>query len=210
MNHSKLNSLTMARAQKPRSCAATILALFSVLVFASGMALAQSTNGSLSGTVTDASGAVIPGVPVTATNSNTGIVASSTTNGAGVYQFASLQPGTYEISTRSQSFQAATVKNVELQIDARLSIDFSLRVANAQAVVEVSTTLDALKEVGSTVGGVIPNQKLAELPMTVLMNTMTQFVSQLFPSSLEKACSHRGAFESRASQRKRTTIGTPL
>jgi hypothetical protein len=63
-------------------------------LFVSFNAFSQSTNATVGGTVQDATGAFIPGVTVTATNVGTGIVTMVVSNEAGVYQFASLQPGT--------------------------------------------------------------------------------------------------------------------
>ena len=68
--------------------------LFTVL-FLTGLGLSQVINATLSGTVTDASAALIPGVEIAATNTNTGIVSTVVTNESGAYRFASLQPGSY-------------------------------------------------------------------------------------------------------------------
>src|ERR1700688_495644 len=67
--------------------------------------LAQSTSARLSGTVSDGSGALTPGVTVTATNTGTGIVTTVITNESGTYNFASLQPGSYRASAELVGFQ---------------------------------------------------------------------------------------------------------
>src|ERR1051325_7111109 len=74
----------------------------------------QSSNARVSGTVNDASGAVLPGVEVTATNNATGVVATALSNDAGAYNFASLLPGTYTITASLPSFQTQTFKDVNL------------------------------------------------------------------------------------------------
>ena len=66
---------------------------------------AQTTNATAGGIVSDSSGAVIPGVMVTATNTQTGIVSTLLTNESGAYQFASLQPGSYKFSAELPGFQ---------------------------------------------------------------------------------------------------------
>src|SRR5215470_19797337 len=74
----------------------------------------QSSNARVSGTVNDATGAVLPGVEVKATNNATGVVATAITNDAGAYNFASLLPGAYTISASLPAFQTQTFNNVQL------------------------------------------------------------------------------------------------
>src|SRR5216117_1922038 len=71
---------------------------------------AQVINATLSGTVTDASGALIPGVEITAKNTDTGVVSTVVTNEAGTYRFGSLQPGPYEVSAQLPGFQGQTFR----------------------------------------------------------------------------------------------------
>src|SRR4029434_11169432 len=70
----------------------------------SSNAFAQTSNATLGGTISDASGALIPGVTVTATNAATGIAASVLSNESGAYQFASLQTGSYTVSAELAGF----------------------------------------------------------------------------------------------------------
>src|SRR5215467_16020334 len=74
----------------------------------------QSSDARVSGTVSDPSGAVLPGVEVKATNTATGVETTSVSNGAGAYNFASLLPGTYNISASLPGFQTQTLRNVPL------------------------------------------------------------------------------------------------
>src|SRR6266567_2436838 len=74
----------------------------------------QSTNGSIGGTIEDASQARLPGVTVTATNVDTGVAATSITNETGAYNFANLLPGQYKVSAELPSFQTETKINVEV------------------------------------------------------------------------------------------------
>ena len=74
-------------------------------------AFAQSR---ISGTVADASGALIPGVSVTATNTQTGVVTTVISNESGAYNFASLQPGSYKLMAELPGFQNQTYDNVTL------------------------------------------------------------------------------------------------
>src|SRR5438094_501604 len=84
---------------------------------------AQTTNATLGGTVSDTTGALIPGVEVTATNTATGIINTVLTNEAGAYQFASLQPGAYKVTAALTGFQTQVANNVNLGLgqQARLN-----------------------------------------------------------------------------------------
>src|SRR5438874_4701898 len=100
-----------------------------VLVFSalSLNAFSQSTNATVGGTVQDATGAFIPGVTVTATNTATGIITSVVSNEAGAYQFASLQPGTYEFKAELPGFQTASAKNFQLGGAQQARLNFTLQ-----------------------------------------------------------------------------------
>ena len=84
-----------------------------LLLGVSNSAFAQ-VNAVLTGTVSDASGALIPGVEVTAKNVNTGITETRLTNETGSFDFPSLQPGSYTLSAALSGFQTSTYNNVEL------------------------------------------------------------------------------------------------
>src|SRR5438552_5461947 len=74
----------------------------------------QSSNGTVSGTVSDATDAVVPGVTVKATNNATGVVTTVQSNSAGVYNFASLLPGLYKVSAESPGFRTYTYSDVQV------------------------------------------------------------------------------------------------
>src|SRR5437867_7327584 len=96
---------------------------------------AQTSNATLGGTVSDATGALIPGVTITATNTGTGIVTTVLTNEAGAYQFASLQTGSYKVTAELPGFQTAAYDNVTLGISQQVRLNFTLQVGSvAQAV----------------------------------------------------------------------------
>src|SRR5262245_15301565 len=94
----------------------------------STFSFAQTGNATLSGTVTDASAAFIPGVSITATNEATGVVTTALSNESGTYYFASLQPGKYKVSSELPGFQTQTYTNVELGNNAQVRLNFKLQV----------------------------------------------------------------------------------
>src|SRR5262245_12522890 len=97
----------------------------------------EGINATLSGTVSDPTGALIPGVEVTAKNVATGVSATTLTNESGTYRFPSLQPGTYEATAVLSGFSTQTFR-VALGTAAQISQNFTLQVGNVAQTVEVT------------------------------------------------------------------------
>src|SRR5437867_6132039 len=126
----------------------------------------QTSNATLGGTVSDASGALIPGVTVTATNSGTGIVTTVVSNEAGAYQFASLQTGTYTVTAELPGFQTQARNGVALGVSQQVRLNFTLQVGSVAQTVEVSVAADTLIATSSSsVGTVLPEYKVRDLPL---------------------------------------------
>jgi len=125
----------------------------------------QSTNSTVTGTISDSSGAVLPGVTVTATNTATGVVTTVLTNESGSYNFPSLLPGTYKVSAEFAGFQTQSFTDVRLGNADQIRLNFTLQVGGANTVVEVSEPVDTLLKVSSSsVGEVINQQRVGDLP----------------------------------------------
>src|SRR5437870_7292774 len=126
----------------------------------------QSSNATVSGTVSDSTGAVLPGVTITATNNATGIVTTVISNESGVYNFASLLPGLYKISSELPGFQVQTYTDVQLGNAAQVRLNFTLRVATQAESVEVTITADTLLATSSSsVGHVLAETTVRDLPL---------------------------------------------
>src|SRR5271165_5002610 len=82
-------------------------------------AAAQTATAELSGTITDATGAIVPSAKVSIVNAQTGISRESTTGQNGGYLFTILQPGTYNLSVEAQGFRKTVQNNIELQVNQR-------------------------------------------------------------------------------------------
>src|SRR5947208_12461363 len=93
-----------------------------LLMFVSN-GIAQTTNATLGGTVSDASRALIPGVTVTATNTQTGIVTTVLTNETGAYQFPSLQTGAYKVTAELPGLQTQAYNEVTLGVAQQLRLN---------------------------------------------------------------------------------------
>jgi hypothetical protein len=127
---------------------------------------AQTTNATLGGTAGDASGALIPGVTVTATNNATDIVSTAITNEAGAYQFASLQTGTYKVQAELPGFQTQVVNNFTLGIGQQARLNFTLQVGAVSQTVEVSVAAESeLKTTSASVATLLPQAQLQDLPL---------------------------------------------
>src|SRR5262245_19711193 len=113
-------------------------ALLTFVFLASTPLFSQSSNGTISGTVSDATGAVLPGVTITATNNATGVVSMVLSNDAGVDNFASLLPGAYKVSATLPGFQTQTFNDVQLGNAGQLRLNLTLQVAATAQSVEVS------------------------------------------------------------------------
>jgi hypothetical protein len=147
--------------RKPR-----VLALVYLILFLSSQAFGQTSNATVGGTVADATGALIPGVTVTATNTATGIVTTVVSNEAGAYQFASLQTGNYTISAELPGFQTQTYNGVALGGSQQVRLNFTLQVGSVATAVEVSVAADtAIATTSASVGSVLPEYKVRDLPL---------------------------------------------
>jgi hypothetical protein len=135
-------------------------------------AFSQGTNATVSGTIEDATGALIPGVTVTATNNATGVVSTVLTNESGAYNFPSLLPGTYKVSAELSGFQTQSFTDVRLGNADQIRLNFTLKVGGVNTAVEVTIPVDTLLAVSSSsVGEVINQQRVADLP-TVTNNVL--------------------------------------
>jgi hypothetical protein len=132
----------------------------------SAPAFGQSVYSTISGSIEDSSTALIPGVTVTATNTATGVVLTTVTNEAGVYNFPSLLPGVYKLTAELGGFQTATYANVQLGNAQQLRLNFTLKVAGGNTAVEVTVAVDTLLATSSSsVGVVLPAERIHDLPL---------------------------------------------
>src|SRR5436190_514210 len=112
-------------------------------VFFAVNGFAQVVNATLSGTVSDGSGALIPGVEITATQTGTGVVSTAVTNESGTYRFAGLQPGPYQAKASLPGFQTQTFQ-LTLGTSQQIRQNFTLQVGTVAQTVEVSVAADQL------------------------------------------------------------------
>ena len=136
----------------------TLFFLFAPFAFAQNEA-------SISGTVQDTSGAVLPNATVKLTSHEQGTVRTIQTNGAGVYQFSFLPPGTYDLEVSANGFKTLTRANETLAVAQDRRIDFSLQLGNVSENVTVSAAAESVNTDNADLGAVLDNTKVVEMPL---------------------------------------------
>lgn len=128
-------------------------------------AQAQSAGGAIEGTVTDESGAVLPGATVTVRNQGTGIARETTTDGSGVFRAPLLPVGTYEVTAALSGFATTRRPNLTLTIGQTLAVDVSLKVATAQEEVTVTAEAPILEATRTHQASTVGERSVANLPV---------------------------------------------
>jgi len=139
--------------------------LLGILCLLSAVTWAQQNTGSMSGTVTDQSAGTVPGATVVATQLQTGLKTTTVSTDAGVYVFASLPVGVYEVSVEKAGFKKLNRKNIEVRVAQRLTLDLSLEVGSVQESVEVTAQGPLLDTETSERGQNFSNQLMNTLPL---------------------------------------------
>src|SRR6185436_16527773 len=128
-------------------------------------AFSQGLYATVTGTVSDSSGAVIPGVTIKATNVDTGVVSTTLSNEAGIYNYRDLIPGRYTLSASLSGFQTKTLTDVALSQNVTSRYNFELTVATQNTQVEVSISSETiLSAQGASVGQALTQQTVQALP----------------------------------------------
>src|SRR5439155_9827935 len=128
-------------------------------------AYSQLSSGTILGTVSDASGAVIPGVSVRVTNPGIGLVRETITNESGNYRVEQLPVGAYTVEAELSGFKKGVRSGIQLDIDRRARIDFALSLGNISEVVEVTSDAPLVQTDDSSVGQVVEERKIMTLPL---------------------------------------------
>ena len=128
---------------------------------------AQIVNASLYGSVTDQSGAAIPGASIIATNVATGVGIKTTADATGNYLFPSLPPATYNITVEKAGFKTTLISGVTLLVDQKARVDAQLQVGGVTATVEASRAAPLVETETASVGTVIGEREVSDLPLNL-------------------------------------------
>jgi hypothetical protein len=145
----------------------TIVMLCLVLTMVAANVFAQTSNGQVSGVVQDPSKALIPGVTVTLTNTETGVTATQVTNESGVYNFPSVPPGSaYSVTASLPGFKTSVISDVRVGTTAQVRLNLTLEVGTVNSRVEVSvSSTQLMTEASASVGDVLTAQRAVDLPL---------------------------------------------
>ncbi len=156
-----LKTFTGGKMLKSFSWAAIIV----TVVLAAPLCNAQSTNASIYGTVTDATGAAVGKAAVTAVNINTGVALPTVTNDSGLYIFPSLLPGSYTVTAELTGFRKEIAEHLRLEVGAKITVDLKLQVGATTDSVSVDSTTSPLEAVNSSVSNVVTVERVQGLPL---------------------------------------------
>ena len=126
---------------------------------------AQTVPAQLTGVVTDASGATVPDADVIARNIQTSVKVHRPTNGLGLYTITDLEPGTYELTVQKSGFRTLVLSNIQLSVGQVARVDAKLMLGEVSERVEVTGTSTLLQADEASVGGVVDNTKISDLPL---------------------------------------------
>lgn len=158
------SSVRSQAARVPQEIVALALLLLLLTVGSRGL-WAQIDAGSITGTVTDHSGAVIAGAKVIITNQDTGVATTTTTNSGGTYVVSALKVGTYTITVESQGFQKSVHTGIVLNVQDRKQVDAILELGELSQEVKVSGDVPLLQTESAGVGEVIAQRTIVDLPL---------------------------------------------
>ena len=152
------NSVQMLLARAFRFGLAAVLALILI-------PCAAAQTASLTGMVTDPSGAAVEGAAITVRNVNTGATRKSVTGGAGWYEVLSLAVGDYEVIVRKKGFAEALRKGIHIAVGQDATADVSLRVGNIRQHVTVNADADAVSLATADISGLVGRRQVDGLPL---------------------------------------------
>lgn len=146
-----------------RNLTLTFLSLFVLLLLPLAV-IAQSERGAIVGLVTDSSGSLVPGATVTITNLGNKTTQTLTTNGEGRYEAPFLIPAEYEVTATAQGFGKTVNSRVVLNVGQRVNVDLELKAGGVEGTVQVIGESPLLQTESASIGQVIDNKQLTELP----------------------------------------------
>jgi hypothetical protein len=139
--------------------------ILSILVLIAATAFGQSGTSSITGTVTDASGAAIPNVELVLTNGDNGSRLQAVTNASGSYRYNALLPGTYKLEAQAKGFEKLTQTGIILAVSQSLPVDLTLQVGETSTAVTVEAEVSLLETQSTSTGQFINRRMVATLPM---------------------------------------------
>ncbi|HEX8249543.1 MAG TPA: carboxypeptidase-like regulatory domain-containing protein, partial [Pyrinomonadaceae bacterium] len=142
-----------------------LVGMLVIFLFSFVTIFGQEFRGTITGTVTDPQGAVVPGAAVTVKNLETNVVNNVTANDEGSYTVPFLLPGRYSVSITAAGFKTSVRENVTVNVDDRLTIDVQLEIGQT-ADVDIVADTELVERGTVTTGTVITQRQIEELPLS--------------------------------------------
>src|SRR6202453_4135220 len=143
-----------------------VFASFLALLFlGESTAFGQDTSASLTGQVTDNSGAVVPGATVTATNTDTSLAETATSNGDGVYLIMPLPPGHYKLTVEARGFERYVQTGIELFANIAATQNIALKTGSVQNTVTVFENAELINTTTPELGTTVNEAAITQLPL---------------------------------------------
>jgi hypothetical protein len=161
-----------------------LLALLLAVLALAPPAQAQVLYGTLTGEVTDPTGAVVAGAKVTALNTGTNVAKTGVTSERGVFAFSDLQPGVYDLTVEAPAFNAATRKSIRVDSNSTRRIDTQLQVAGVTDTVEVSVAAAPLQTDRADIHITQTAREVNDLPLGGTSGRNYQSLMQLVPGAI--------------------------
>src|SRR3982750_2565222 len=127
--------------------------------------VAGQTFGEITGRVSDPTGAAIPAAQITLTSASTNAVRDTISTDSGDYTFPAVAPGAYTVKVEKTAFKSASSTDVQVQIQQTVRLDFTLQVGQVSESVEVSASAQMLQAENVSLGTVVENKQVTELPL---------------------------------------------
>jgi hypothetical protein len=148
-----------------RKCPALCALVALVLFVLAGTASAQDPRGSITGTVTDATGGVLPGVTITVTNNETGVAQASVTDAEGRFAVLYLNPGTYTVAAELSGFKKFLAQNTRVGVTDVVRVDVAMQAGGVEETVQVVAETPLLNTSSGISGTTVDSKQIAELPL---------------------------------------------
>src|ERR1700730_357905 len=147
------------------SVAVWVFVILSISILGTGQAYAQVAGATLTGTVKDSSGSVIPNAQVTITDVDTGVIRDVSSGGAGLYAGPNLLPGNYEIRVTAPGFSTQVQKGITLTVGSQQVLDITMQVGQITQTVEVTGEAPNAELTSSAISAEVSATTVRELPL---------------------------------------------
>src|SRR5712691_662216 len=145
--------------------AISVVVILAIAILSTSPAYAQVSGATLSGTITDPSGAAIAGAKLSITNTATGISRDVTTDSAGLYSAPNLLPGPYDVSVGASGFSTTKQSGITLTVGAQQTLNVSMKIGEATQTVLVTEAAPLVQLGSSTISSQVQGTEVLEMPL---------------------------------------------